>query len=979
MKKNALIFLIILLFAASLYIGTSPQWRAYLKIRFQKIETGDAYEDYFTLLDKRSSFINRNAKANLTKPILSSFETSLQSKEGVTISSSIIKLTLVISDQPKSKKKKEKLQIATQKAKLLLENYAIILSSQKSQNDNLKEFAGMYLDILPNNSKGYYYQSLSLLRDRRSLDAMNSLAQALTRKPFLPDAFSSLIKLYNSKGKYPKITQLVDQHEEKMPANPILYTIAGRAYHRQGKALKAGQFLKQALDLQADNFQNHLMLAQIGEILDRSEWIEHYLNAWKIQPLKTQIAREWVEFKLRNKEYEKVIEFFEGEGNDLAANLEFQVLYLTALVELNQVQRFEKFLAQNRLNSSNHPVLLFFQGLLAQQKKDWKTARHNFEEFVAKNGASSSRKEQALNHLIEIARNRKESGSVRVYLRQLMKLRVQDPSIHARIAQSFLDENRKEKALGAYLYGINLFAEEDILMVPASKILYELKAYLKVIDLVQSYTLVAKDSQLSILLANSYLKTGNLKGAQYTLLRAIAAGSLKRPLEKNLQAVLDSKKAEDFLEEDLDIIRQREKGLLSGLQTRVDQAQKSTLPPAPNLSSKVKIQGKFKRSFLYEGMAELMIPEDSEVLLIEPMTEEQMAFFPEDDSRTEFYLARYEGNLHRIHASYVDIETYPQGELMGKGIIANLDENYKTMAKINENFIKDTPVTVHASKRQGSNRSIVLNEENVVSFLGAPDESYTVQVGPRIYHDVNPRMIDIDLDFQFLNDYHYSDIVDVPIENRRAIFGPDGGSITIFQESDGDFFPVHEFPVGEVVQGGRYAKDFLSLSYRGYLVVDVNSDSILDYLSMWQSSTQPEEGILAVSASVDQDSFKNYLMPTRLEFIKNYKSKRRISPLNFLKDLDQDRRIEFILYHPVHPRGNKKRKIPFYEVYHPRGRDIRNVTSQFRGFLREQKEELRRLKDRKKDEIEDEVIYQEWFQGYVRAMQKLNRFTRGDL
>jgi len=230
-----------------------------------------------------------------------------------------------------------------------------------------------------------------------------------------------------------------------------------------------------------------------------------------------------------------------------------------------------------------------------------------------------------------------------------------------------------------------------------------------------------------------------------------------------------------------------------------------------------------------------------------------------------------------------------------------------------------------------------------------------------------------------LNDYHYSDIVDVPIENRRAIFGPDGGSITIFQESDGDFFPVHEFPVGEVVQGGRYAKDFLSLSYRGYLVVDVNSDSILDYLSMWQSSTQPEEGILAVSVSVDQDSFKNYLMPTRLEFIKNYKSKRRISPLNFLKDLDQDRRIEFILYHPVHPRGNKKRKIPFYEVYHPRGRDIRNVTSQFRGFLREQKEELRRLKDRKKDEIEDEVIYQEWFQGYVRAMQNLNRFTRGDL
>jgi tetratricopeptide (TPR) repeat protein len=516
----------------------------------------------------------------------------------------------------------------------------------------------------------------------------------------------------------------------------------------------------------------------------------------------------------------------------------------------------------------------------------------------------------------------------------------------------------------------------------ACKSLAKNKAWFKVISILSAPENIFHDNELSFLLVRSYLRLFELKKAGVILQNFLLKHSTDIAIPDEFQFLLDPKfmASASASSQDLEERKKLAASELDFLKVVEEQSlrvSKHSLPPSANLFRRINLKGEVTRTYPYKGQAEVYIPDGRMVDLIDALDEAQQAYFEGRKQQEKFYLARYRGQLHRIEERYLEILDAPHGDYIGKARIANIDSNYRTLAQMETVFEPGRSLRIRASTLQGEDRTIVLGDDSYLSFLAVPLEAYSVQVQSRIFHYFKRDYMKILDGYDFLEGRAFKDVFAIPSESRLALFGPDLGGITVFQKAkDQSYSLVHETRLLEQIQRiERFQPFFSRIAYRGQLIVDANHDNILDYFSFWQSKTHKHKGLLhgLVSAG-EKGALIDYLIPSDLRFLADYHRKARISVLNFFRDLDQDGRLEFLVFRPMAVKAGKENLVPWWEIYQIRGRRLENRSAYFPDFFKHLRLKLHEIRSqRERGVLGSGTLYSDWYAAYLKALRRLEQ------
>ena len=824
---------------------------------------------------------------------------------------------------------------------------------------------------VPYELAGDYY-----LERKKSRLAQKYFEQALLREPFTQATLTKLIKIYVPRNEYSRIIAVSEPHISKLESDYYLISTIGKSYARISQPHNAVEWLEQAIKLKPSYEQNHYLLGKLAQTLDDPQLIDHLKIAYELNSSNTEALFRWLDYYLDLRQYDRIISFL--QTNEPKSN-EFDAIYLEALLANNDLAAVKQFLVKKNLSKRDYPEIILFEAKIAEKNKEFMKAKKLYEQFLDKSNGLPILKEQALERLVNLKQDDQSPEQKMKLLHELISLNPSDVTLTHRLLNLHLTQSDRLRAIRYGLEALDLFPQDEILLEKVTSELVKSKFYFRNIDLLSSYPFIFDNNILAGNLAMSYYKIGDLEKAYTTLQRNLANGSSDAHLDPNLISLSRAKPPRNDPKsiKNLDKLRLKENQYFENLNDIPETLNKSLLPPPPGLATKINLRGTVIKRFMHRGFAEIHIPLGEVVELIEPMTQNQLDFFADDDDRANYYLAKYKGELHRIHSKYLKIKTYPNGDYIGSGTVTNIDSEYTTTAQVDSIFDSNQFVDIISGTSSGLERTMILDEENFMSMQTTPGESYKIRAKERIYHHFNRDKVSIQGNYRFLSDFLFEDIYVIPSENKLITFGPDMGSVNLFQKVTENrstkYIVRHSTDVDIEVTKQRYKANFERTLYRGNLILDCNNDNILDYISIWQSFNKPEKGLIHVLKSNLNGSYQDFFLPTDIRHLNNFASIKRISPIHFLKDLDKDGLIEFKLSEPLANSSRKEDFIPLTRYYNLDNKRITDVSGKFPIKIKNQILRLRKLQKNKIQYSRDNYYKQPWYRNYLKAMNKLEK------
>jgi tetratricopeptide (TPR) repeat protein len=541
-------------------------------------------------------------------------------------------------------------------------------------------------------------------------------------------------------------------------------------------------------------------------------------------------------------------------------------------------------------------------------------------------------------------------------------------------------ESRERKKLGGFISRTDfsdLSFEEFLKMVQT---LLEKGAFGKVVELLNNRPEVYEEPELAFVLARAQVKQFNYPGARELLKKIMIKMGNSNDVPEELNFLLGKEIPELPVGRDekarlLAEMRKKEELFLSSLKEISTRFAKNTLPPEASLFQRVHLHGTMRGDYTYKGNGDVFIPEGRQISLIDALSDAQQDLLEEKEGKEKFYLARYRGKLHQIRSRYVNVIEQPEGDRVGSGRISNLDANYSTQAELEEEFLYGERLRILESTVQSKDKVMLFDDESYLAFFSVPKEGYSVQHQTRVYHHFRKDALKLPAQYKFLEKEVFAEIFEVPSESRLVLFGPEGGGLSIYaKETAGTYLLMHQIRIPEMIANiERYQRNYSRIDYVGSLIVDVNDDHVLDYLTLWRSKVRNHRALIHASVSTLEGKFRDFLLPTDLNFIQNYALKTRISLLNFLRDSDLDGYLEILVSRPFSVIPGKQYQVPWFEIFQIREDNLSNVSREFANFYDEQRKDLRRLRKRKESEMKSLMQYENWYAGYLKAIQRLQQ------
>ena len=340
-------------------------------------------------------------------------------------------------------------------------------------------------------------------------------------------------------------------------------------------------------------------------------------------------------------------------------------------------------------------------------------------------------------------------------------------------------------------------------------------------------------------------------------------------------------------------------------------------------------------------------------------------------------LCQYAGKLHQIDAKYIQVIDPPEGEKLGVGKIHNLDFDYSARAELEKSFRFGERVEIVRSTVHDRDQVMLFDNESYASFFSIPKEGFTVKDQAKVFHNFSKEVLKLEAEYEFLKNEVFAEIYEIPSESRMVLFGPEGGGVSVFTiDSNKTPLPIHQIKIHEMVKDiPRYERNFSRIDYLGSMVIDVNNDDVLDYLTLWRSHIQSNRALIHAAVSNSEGKFRDFLIPTEMGFVAEYQFKSRISLLNFLQDSDLDGHLEILVYRPFSVISGESYKIPWYELFKIEKDNLVRSSRKFPEFYADQRQMLKKLRKKKEEEIQSKLQYQSWLAGYLKVMERIGEYT----
>ena len=515
-----------------------------------------------------------------------------------------------------------------------------------------------------------------------------------------------------------------------------------------------------------------------------------------------------------------------------------------------------------------------------------------------------------------------------------------------------------------------------------TNLLLENGANSKVIEILYGKEDIHDDSSLAFTLVRAMIQEYDYFGARSVLNKAIASARNLKDIPADLKFLTENElPSSGMTDEEIRLritkLRDEEEKFLASLSEYSGKFAKNALPPDPDQSKKLILYGMLRSDHTYRGNGEVFIPEGRSISLLDVLSDEQREILTKKEGRLPFFLCQYGGKLHQIDSKYIEVLEPPEGEKLGLGKISNVDLEYSARAELEKNFRFGERVEILESTVHDRDQVILFNNESYASFFALPKEGFKIKVQAEVFHNFSKEALKLEPQYEFLRNEIFSDIYEIPGESKVVLFGPEGGGVTLFaKDTNGIPLLMHQIKIHEMVKSiPRYERNFSRINYLGAMIIDVNNDNTLDYLTLWRSHLQSNRALIHAAVSNAEGKFRDFLVPTDISFIPEHQFKPRISLLNFLRDSDLDGHLEILVYRPFSVISGESYQIPWFEIFQIEKDNLVNTSKRFPEFYADQGQSLRNLRKKKEESTGSKLQYQSWLAGYLKVMARLGEYS----
>jgi tetratricopeptide (TPR) repeat protein len=833
-------------------------------------------------------------------------------------------------------------------------------------------------------SFGFFLEARRLNSASEKAAACDMYAEAVKRPPFFMEAALFVAQCYSEAGRYEELIRLLEPQELEYRQNFELLSAVGHAYFRRENFTAAARILEMCVKLNPGSVEEMRLLGECGLRLGREDYADLLRQVFEMNNHDEKAALAWAEFMASRNRHDVLVSFF---SRHVFMTEDFQKIYYQALRQQKELDKLGEFLETAVLKVEDYPEIPYFRALYQEKKGNYDDAKAFFYSCISNDDMALDLKKDSFNRLFELLFERGEVKETLSFLQQWIRFDPSNSELYLKVAAVYEKVPDFESALREILTALAYFPGELRIIEKAAELLLRQNAPFRLISLLSDFPRLYHHENLVFLFCKALMQTGDQGRARLVLEQYMSSAGIEPAI---LEAETENEEQSRFLEIYTQVnsettgtgehkagaaVRDREKEFLGRLQSFAEASQeKNTLPPPLGLSKAIYLRASLKRSFGFKGKTRVYLPKGAKVEFME-LPPDMQEFLGVGSG--EFCLARYRGKLHRLNRRYLKIIQPQRGEAMGEAYIADIDGDYEAIAEIEELFDKGTEFDIMEAGSFASDRMIKFDDENYVKFFSIPKSSYTLRRQDRVYFHFLREPLQIMDGYDFLREEDFADILQIPAEQRLVLFGPDDGGVSLFH--DGTRRSLFKTRVAEKLSG-RYRGLYDRLFYRGYLILDVNNDGVLDYLSLWQSRENRKHGFLHILSSVMEGGYQDAVLLTTLDFLPDYNFSERISILHFLRDLNEDGILEFIVHDIMSVRADSPWSVPYSSIYSFETGALRNVSRTFPVYMREEKRKLKELELHvlNSPEMTNSQLA-EWDRNYNAAMEQINKLLRGEI
>ncbi|PCJ19557.1 MAG: hypothetical protein COB02_07370 [Candidatus Cloacimonadota bacterium] len=915
MKKTLSIFIVLICIPFGITIS-STYWRNYILANL--FQASHKHESSLNYLSQASLVENDYIFPQLHYKAPTQFINKLQIKD---LSNQEVYTDTLLKLINKNDKK---LQNILPKAIDLLQKHGLQLLKKTKSKDQFLKLIEKIKQSNPNGSLSYYLKAKYFFKKKLYKKAKFEFEKASSRKPFFHSMLNDLFFIYLKNKEYSNIISLSEYIENSKSISPSLASYLGQSYYYLRQYKIAIKFLSLAIK-KKNNYKVLLLLGKIGIRLNNDELSNKLLLAYEKNDKKISPLLDWLDFKYNKQDFSSILDFYD---NNAITNRLFQKIILKTIATTGDYKRFEDFVGENSIDTKVFPIVLFYKAKTDLKNKKWSLAKENYLKFLNLS-ISSKYKKQIYTGLLECYKNLKDYQAILNISQKLLSLNPENINLYIDQSKAYFELKKSYQSLRILIAACDFFPENKKPLRYGVQLLKSDNSDFRLVNFLKRSPLTTRDLELGTELVRTALKTFQKNVAYVSLKKMMVNKKIREALDKDLISFYEDFKSNNNKEIEAQINLNQEYSDLVSQDKKYQSINKHQLPPSPNISRLVKIKAKFNKKYAYKGYALESIPEGRKVEIIEEAEVE--------NSEDIWYLIRYRRNKFKIKEKYLDIKYYPNNESMGKAYISKVDKDYYAFGILSKTFNKNTNLTINAHHNSDLKKKIKFDDESWVKFGKIPTKTYTAEISNTTYRHILPEMVTLNTKYRFLKEHAFYNVVEVDIENKVALFGPNHAGVSIFQK-DKSGFPVllHKSIIEEKYSDRRTNQNFSDLLYKGFLVLDVNGDNILDFLSIWQSNSTKEKGIIHILSSSSIVSYKEFYLETDLSFIKRYKYVSKINPLLFLKNIDDDKKIEILSYQPLGKSGDIDNSIAWYNIYNIQNKSLINNSDKYPGFYEEQ-------------------------------------------
>lgn len=915
MKKTLSVLAILICIALGIFV-TSSFWRTYSIAKIFTIigqrESSLGYLNQASLIEHDFVFSSLHYKA----PYSFLKELTLQDlQDNVAYTDTLLKLI---------NKDDSKLKEVLPHAVDLIQKYGLSqLNNGKSRKDFLK-FVKKVKDSSPNSSLSYYLKGKYYFKKKKFDKAQVEFEVAAQKLPFYQSMLRNLFYIYSKNKQYQKIIALNVTVKRSDTITPKLAFYIGESYYHLRQYKLASKYLEIAKK-QKKNLKALALLGNIGIRKNIDRLANLLIEVYKKQPKDVQPLLNWMEYKFKKQHYTEILAFYDTHS---IQEQTYKKQILKTIAATGNYKRFEDFVGENSIDVNDFPILLFYKAKTDFKNSQWKPAITKYLKFLQL-PVSSKYKKQIYSDLLKCFTEIRDYKSVLEISQKLLSINPETIDIYIVRASAFFALKQSYQALKVLKLAAEFFPENTEHIHYGIKILKSEGSNFRLVNFLKNMPIVTTNIKLGIELARAAILTKQNNVAFSTIKKLRVSTKLRNSIPSDLNQFYTEYKDTNLI----DIVKADPKHEYTALMSqnqKYKNINKHQLPPSPDISYAIDVVGSFKTNYQYRGFVLEEIPEGKKVELIE--------YVDIENSPERWLSIRYNKNRFRIKEKYLNIEYPPHREVMGKAYIANIDKDYHAYGVLSRLFKKGESLIVKSHHNSDLKKKIKFNEESWVKFGKIPTKTYTAEVKATTYRHVHPDLVNItNKDFAFVKEHAFQVVVNIEAENKIALFGPNHAGISVFQR-DKSNYPVllHKSVIEDNYIKRRADQDFSDLLFKGYLILDVNGDNILDYLSIWQSNAVKEKGIIHILSSNSIVSYSEFYLETELSFIKNYQYVSTINPLLFLKNIDDDRFIEILSYKDIGRRGDPDNSVGWFDIHNINTNTLSKTSHRYPGFYEEQ-------------------------------------------